>query len=214
MKIIITISITILFFSTLSLAQSGQSSRKEPIQLLSKSSSSAYYSPGYGYTGENSPSFTFRVGFSGKEQKVSYFGENLKQLVKDNEQALAEMNTFAKKRRGMVFGYAMVGSGVIATIVGLEKKGVQNVDARTGAVENKYKLNGIGTLGAGTTFVGIIVIAFNGSGITNHIERAVQTYNGGLGVASSNKDGVNMNIKFTPSIEPNYIGIGLKVSLL
>ncbi len=213
MKLIITISITLLFFSTLLIAQSGHNSKQEPIQLRSKSSSSTYYSPDYGYTGGNSPSFTFRVGFSGKEQKVSYFGNNLKQLVKDNEQALAEMNTFAKKRRGMVIGYAMVGGGIVATIAGVEKRGVQSVDLRTGKVDSKYTLKGLGILGVGTAFVGIIAIAINGDGITKYVERAVQIYNGDLGIVSTYRDGASMDIKLTPSIEPNYIGIGLTVSL-
>ncbi len=212
MKLFIAVLITILSLSSFTMAQSNHEPRGEYIQLQSKSSTSTYYSPDFGYTGGNSPTYTFRVGYSGKEQKVSFFGGNLKELVKGNERALDEMNMFAKKRKGVVVGYAMVGGGIAAIIAGVEKRGVQSVDVRTGAVDSKYKLNGLGILGAGTAFVGIIAIAINGNGITNYIERAVQAYNGDLGV-SSNKDGVSMNIKLTPSIEPNYIGIGMKLSL-
>jgi len=212
MKIFFAISVTILFFSSHSLAQTGFEPSKKPIQLRSKSASSGYYSPGFEYPGGSGPSYIFRVGVYGIEQKVNFFGDNLKELVKDNEKALAEMEMFAKKRTNMVLGYVMAGGGVLITMAGLEKTNNKVFDPRTGGYEDKYKLTGIGIFGIGAAFTGIIVAAVNGNGATKYIEQAVSAYNEGLGI-TSDEDGVSMNIKITPSIEPNYIGIGMKVSL-
>ncbi len=202
----------LLVFCVNAVAQQADSTEKKPIQLKSKSASSGYYSPGFGQTGGSVPSYTFRVGYYGIEQKVSYFGDNLREIVKDNPEALAHMNTFAKKRKGMVTGFIMAGSGVLLTAVGLEKTGEQTFDPRTGQNEDKYGLKPIGIVGIGMAFTGIIVAAVNGNGATKYIENAVKAYNKGLGINSYDGE-TALRINFSPQITPDYIGAGFKVSL-
>lgn len=207
---VITISF-LLIFSSLILAQESET-RKKPIQLKSKSATAAYYSPGFGYTGGSEPSYIYRVGYFGIEKKVSYFGDNLRDEIKDNPEALKQMNIFAKKRKNMVTGYVVAGSGMILTAFGLEKTGQQTFDPRTGQYQDKYGLKPIGIMGLGMAFTSIIVAIVNGSSTTKHIENAVEAYNKGLDITSEEGEAV-MKINFAPTINPSFIGAGFKVSL-
>ena len=202
-----------LLFSIPILAQeSDTKTPKKPIQLKSKSASAAYYSPGFGYTRGSEPSYIYRVGYFGIERKVSYFGDNLRNEVKDNPEALEQMNIFAQKRKNMVTGYLISGGGVLLTIIGLENTGEQTFDPRTNQYQDKYGLKPIGFLGIGMAFTGIMVAAINGHGATKHIENAVKAYNNGLQVSSEEGETV-MKINFSPAIRSNFIGAGFKMSL-
>lgn len=206
--------IILLFFTfTSSLYAQQTETLKKPIQLKSKSATSGYYSPGFGYTGGSEPSYIFRVGNFGIEKKVSYFGDNLKEIVKDNPEALAHMNSFAKKRKNMVTGYVMSVGGVILTVaLGAEKTGEQSFDPRTGQNEDKYAIKPIGFVGMGMALTGIIVAAVNGNGATKYVENAVEAYNKGLDLTSKEGETV-MKINFVPTINSNFIGAGFKLSL-
>ncbi|GEM_PF-2047263 len=202
-----------LLFSTSIIAQeSDTKTTKKPIQLKSKSASAAYYSPGFGYTGGSNPSYIYRVGYFGIEQKVSFFGDNLREEVKDNPEALEQMNIFAKKKKNLVAGYVVAGSGIVLTAFGLEKTGQQTFDPRTNQYQDKYGLKPIGIMGMGMAFTGIIVAIVNGSSATKYIENAVEAYNNGLDLTSEEGTTV-MKINFAPTINPNFVGAGFKVSL-
>jgi hypothetical protein len=206
------------FNATLYAQEAEQETEKKPIQLKSKSATAGYYSPGFngmggGFSGGSEPSYTFRVGNFGIEQKVSYFGDNLKEIVKDNPDALAHMNTFAKKRKNMVTGYVIsVGGVVLAVALGAEKTGEQSFDPRTGQSGDKYAIKPIGIVGIGVALTGIIVAGVNGNGATKYVERAVKAYNKDLGVSYDEEQTV-MKINFNPIITPDFVGAGFKLSL-
>jgi len=215
MKLIfaLTLSILLSFNGVLFGQETEKQTAKKPIQLKSKSATAAYYSPGFGYTGGSEPSYVFRVGYFGIEKKVSYFGDNLKEIVKDNPEALAHMNTFAQKRKNMVTGYVMSVGGVLLTVaLGTEKTGDQTFDPRTGQNEDKYAIKPIGIVGVGMALTGIIVAAVNGNGATKYVENAVEAYNKGLDLTSEEGETV-MKINFAPTINPSFVGAGFKVSL-
>ncbi|HAH51928.1 MAG TPA: hypothetical protein DCL80_12010 [Balneola sp.] len=67
-------------------------------------------------------------------------------------------------------------------------------------------------MGMGMAFTGIIVAIVNGSSATKYIENAVEAYNNGLDLTSEEGTTV-MKINFAPTINPNFVGAGFKVSL-
>ncbi|MEP1306077.1 MAG: hypothetical protein ABJK11_15875 [Balneola sp.] len=214
MKLIfaLTLSILLSFNGVLFGQETKKQTAKKPIQLKSKSATAGYYTPEFGYSGGSTPSYTFRVGYFGIEQKVSHYGDNLKEIVKDNPEALKQMNIYARKRKNMVVGAVIGGSGIILVALGLEKTDEQAFDPNTGQLEDRYGFKPIGIVGMSIAVTGFVIAAVNGSGATKYIERAVKAYNKGLDLTSEEGETV-MKINFAPTINPSFVGAGFKVSL-
>lgn len=195
------------------LAQTGSTESEgtdEIIYLKEKSASAGFYNPATNMnSGGSFPSYTFRIGENGETLPVGFYGDNLRPYLLGNEAALAELDTFKKKRSWMLGGVGIVALGAVTVaITGInEGTGEYTFDPRSGSRTEKQKLKPAGLVGVGIMITGLVVSATNGIGATKYVVRAVEVHNN-----RTSPKPVSTVLRIAPKVNTSMAGIGITLS--
>lgn len=141
-----------------------------------------------------------------QDEKLDFFGTNLRYYLEGSPAAMEEFGKFTAKRTGQVVSYVGIGLGLVVVLAGV-KDGGEVYDPFNDRVVTKRELTTVSYVGFGIMLTGLVSSIVFSTTAKAHIPKAVALHNAEL--TGETAAAPRPTLRLTPHLQPGNTGLTL-----